>query len=228
MKTVGTRVEPVLTAAIKLLFQPMAAGGRVETGGSLPEAAMNVRSGGRLSISALILLWFLLGTMGAAMLFLIGRTVRSWIRRILAAGPVPRKPGHGWSLRLIRLGAWWRALFRVLRARRRALGVLELYGQMMMWGKRSGVPRAIHETPIEYGERLAARFPDARADFIRIVAAFNLTMYGCVSEEQAGLREAQSSWRRLLRLWIARLRFLRRAGSMDEVKSTGRPDSSLS
>jgi hypothetical protein len=214
MRTLGTRVEPILTRIVRFTFQPVA-GGVSPTGDAGAARYLTVpEASGRVSTMGLVLLWALLGVVGAVLLYLLGRALWPAIRRLFLRTGTAGGAGRGFYLSFDRLVAWWHAVIRLLCKRRDALGVLELYTQMVVWGRRSGIPRAVHETPLEYGARLAGRFPDAGPDFRRIVDAFNLTVYAQAPEELAGLREARGSWRRLLRLWLwmARLRSLWRTG----------------
>jgi len=203
MSSVGAQVGPVLTKIITFLFRPLASG--ISTGPARAGAAKLLSPpamGGRLSLFGLILLWTVLGSMGAVTLFLLGEFFWYLIRRLFAR---TKKAGRGRSgifLSLSRVCSFLQVLFRLIFKRRSSLGVVELYTQLVSLGKRSGIPRALHETPIEYESRLSGRFPDAGPDFGRITNAFNLTVYGEVSEDQAGLLEAREAWRKLLRLWL--------------------------
>jgi hypothetical protein len=211
INTVGAQVEPILTKIITFIFRPLASG--TSTGSGAADAAPLLSppgTGGRISILGLILLWAVLGSMGAVILFLLGKFIWYAIRRLFSRTAKAKRGKSGLSLPLTRLLSFLQALIRLLFKRRDALGVVELYSRLVSWGKRSGIPRAFHETPLEYEGRLTRQFPDAGPEFGRITNAYNLTVYGEASEDQVGLQEARGAWRKLLRLWLwlARLKSL--------------------
>jgi hypothetical protein len=203
IRAAGAHLEPIVTKIIKFIFSPMASGMSVGGEGATIAPPLTVpEARGRLPVFGLVLLYALLGFMSSLGLFILGKSIWSAILRLLSRTRRTKGVGPGFTLQVERLLAWWRAVFRLLFRRGEALGVIELYTQMAAWGKRIGMPRAFHETPLEYGSRLAGRFPEAGGKFGRIVNAFNLTVYGGVPEEFTGLQKAQGGWRRLMRLWI--------------------------
>ncbi len=214
MRVTSTWISRALSSIIKFIFKPLAtsivpvsAGATDAPPATVPEAS------GRLPILGTILLWLVLGLMGAVTLYLAAKGIAYVIRRLFSRIGSSRLFVAGFSLPLDSWLAALHALFLFLFKRRNALGVVELYTQMVEWGHRSGIPRKVCETPLEYGARLSGRFPEAGREFGTIVAAFNLTVYGDSSEEQAGLLDARGAWRKLLRLWLwmAHLRSLLRA-----------------
>jgi len=213
MGSLSSRAGPSLTKIILFIFRPLASGNQTGSwgSGSLPLLSPSA-AGGRISMFGLILLWTVLGLVGAVILYLLGRFFWYAIRRLFSRTGKTRSGKRGFSLPLARFFSFLQALFRLIFKRRAALGVIELYTQLLSWGKRSGIPRALHETPMEYGSRLSGLFPEAGPEFERITNAYNLTVYGEAPEDQAGFQEAQGAWRKLLRLWIwlARLKSLHR------------------
>jgi hypothetical protein len=87
---------------------------------------------------------------------------------------------------------------------------IELYRALLRWGRRSGLPHLLRETPAEYGSRLTNRFPPLAGDIGRIVDTFNLMVYGEVTLDDEQMAVAKCSWRRLRssRYWPARLKSL--------------------
>lgn len=84
---------------------------------------------------------------------------------------------------------------------------VQLYRALLRWGRRSGLPHLLRETPVEYGSRLQKHFPSLTGDIGRIVEAFNLVVYGEMTLDDGQMTLAKRSWRRLrsFRYWPARL-----------------------
>ena len=86
---------------------------------------------------------------------------------------------------------------------------VQLYRAFLKWGRRSGLPHLLSETPDEYGLRLKKRFPALAAEIGGIVEAFNLAVYGEVALDDAQRIRTRGSWKKLCspRYWPARLKF---------------------
>jgi len=87
-------------------------------------------------------------------------------------------------------------------------GAIQLYTALRGWGRHSGLPHGLSETPIEYGLRLKRRFPVLTREIESIIGAFNEEVYGEIILNDRQLTVAQTSWRRLRnpRYWPSRLR----------------------
>jgi hypothetical protein len=224
MSSVGARVAPVLTRIITFLFRPLAGG--TPTGSAGPDTAPLLSApatAGRLSLFGLILLWTVLGSMGAVTVFLLGNFFWAVLLKLFSRTKTAKRGSIMVYLPFARMMSFFHALYRLIFKRRAALGVVELYTQLVLWGEKSGVARAFHETPLEYGQRLSGQFPDAAPEFKRITNAFNLTVYGEAPEDRAGLVEARGAWRKLLRLWLwlARLKSIRNTEQKPSLSDRG-------
>jgi hypothetical protein len=143
------------------------------------------------------------------------------VLKILGGGSL----GLGLLLGLIlcALGAWYLLRWLFSRTSKEALGrrfkwtlqrlkgyrdAVQLYRALLKWGRRSGLPHLLRETPAEYGSRLQKQFPSLTGDIRRIVEAFNLVVYGEVALNDEQMILAKRSWRRLRssRYWPARLK----------------------
>jgi hypothetical protein len=117
-----------------------------------------------------------------------------------------------WQLALLWAQRLWAALGRGLkRAVQRLRGyqdAVQLYRAFLKWGRLSGLPHLLSETPVEYGSRLKKQFPSLTAEIGGIVESFNLVVYGEVALNDAQLAVARLSWKRLRspRYWPARLK----------------------
>jgi len=85
---------------------------------------------------------------------------------------------------------------------------VQLYRAFLKWGRRSGLPHLLSETPDEYGLRLQKRFPALAAEIGGIVEAFNLAVYGEVTLDDAQMIRTRGLWKKLCspRYWPARLK----------------------
>jgi len=73
----------------------------------------------------------------------------------------------------------------------------QLYAALLRWGRRSGLPRSLSETPAEYGDRLEQQFPLLVRNIEVIVDAYNQQVYGEMLLDESQLRTAKRSWRSL-------------------------------
>ena len=85
---------------------------------------------------------------------------------------------------------------------------VQLYQAFLKWGRRSGLPHLLSETPDEYGSRLGKRFPYLAGEIGGIVEAFKLVVYGELALDDAQMTMARLSWRKMRspRYWPARLK----------------------
>jgi hypothetical protein len=84
----------------------------------------------------------------------------------------------------------------------------QLYGALLRWGRHSGLPVSSTDTPLEYGLRLARRFPPLRSEIDTIINAFNQEVYGETLLTGRQWTDARWAWRRLCSPshWSSRLR----------------------
>jgi hypothetical protein len=111
-----------------------------------------------------------------------------------------------WAQRLwVALGMGLKRAVQMLKGYRDAV---QLYRAFLKWGRRSGRPHLLSETPAEYGSRLKKQFPSLTVEIGGIVEAFNLVVYGEVDLDDEQMTLAKLSWRRLRnpRYWPARLK----------------------
>ncbi len=132
--------------------------------------------------------------------------------------------GTGWLLRL------WLFLSALVSGLRRYVNRREsaqtLYSSLQAWGKRSGLPPGVSDTPSEFAGRVGSAFPGLRSKVDTIVEAFNREVYGDMPVVGTGLAAARSSMGALRspRHWPSRLKArLGRSGPKVDKKSTIAP-----
>lgn len=90
--------------------------------------------------------------------------------------PVNNNDSLPWFTRLwIFLRTFWKTIQRLPRGYTRAA---ELFSVLSEWGKRSGIPRLLTDTPLEFGARLSAQFPKLKTEIEAIVHVFGIETYG--------------------------------------------------
>jgi len=134
------------------------------------------------------------------------------LRWLISRTPKEERKHIHWQLVLLWAQRLWMALDSVFKwALQKLKGYrdpVQLYRVFLKWGRRSGLPHLLSETPGEYGSRLKKQFPFLNRDISRIVEAFNLTVYGELSLDEGQMTLVKLSWKRLrsTRHWPARLK----------------------
>jgi hypothetical protein len=88
--------------------------------------------------------------------------------------------------------AFWGAVKNVTRGYSKAA---ELYSVLSEWSRRSGLPRLMTDTPLEFSARLIYQFPKLKAEIGSIIAAFNIETYGETSLTGEQFAGALLAWR---------------------------------
>jgi hypothetical protein len=219
LKTVGAPIGSVLLAIVQFMFMPRrmrpdppspssgpdigATGGVPETSG-WGELIQRIITYGAAGVAILVVL-----AAAALIVWMVAR----WLWSRTPRGSNQRPGLDPWAL----WSALRAALGRILTAFRKTVGGLfqgapesgaHLFGALSAWGRRSGIPRTLSETPGEYGQRLKQRFPQIDAEIETLVELFNQEVYGAVAIDQERLATARAAWDRLRapRHWGRRLR----------------------
>jgi len=159
-----------------------------------------------------VLGWGLLGL--GLLIGLIVCALGTWylLRWLLSRTSKEERKHIHWQLALLWAQRLWAALgmgFKLALQRLKGYqNAVQLYRAFLKWGRRSGLPHLLSETPAEYGSRLRKRFPSLAGEIGGIVEAFNLVVYGEVALDEAQISLARLSWKRLCspRYWPARLK----------------------
>ncbi len=134
------------------------------------------------------------------------------LRWLISRTPKEKRKSIHWQLMLWWAQRLWTALGSGLKwAVLKFTGYrdpVQFYRAFLKWGRRSGLPHLLSETPGEYGTRLKRQFPSLNRDIGRIVEAFNLVVYGEVNLDDEQMTLVKLSWKRLrsARHWPARLK----------------------
>ena len=143
-------------------------------------------------------LWVLLALV---FIIIIGVALYYLYRWLLSRTPIEQErksPRHlmlMWAERLrLFFHSLWRGLLRRIKGYK---GAVQLYTALIIWGRRSGLPHFLSETPREYGLRLIHRFPVLGKDIELIIEAFNREVYGGIVLDENQLTMAHSAWFKL-------------------------------
>jgi hypothetical protein len=83
-----------------------------------------------------------------------------------------------------------------------------VYAGVLLWGRRSGLPRVPSETPSEYEIKLKHQFPKLKEEIEMIIEAFNREVYGEIMTEKRSLGDIAAALSRMrsFRHWPSRMR----------------------
>jgi multisubunit Na+/H+ antiporter MnhF subunit len=214
LKSVGEPLGLILVRGLLFLF-----GKQQQQGPLWPEAerddAQYIPSGESSGWSEQVQELLAWGLFGLGLLIgLILCALATWylMRWLLSRTAKEKRKQIHWQLALVWVQNLWAAIGRGAKwAVQRLTGhrdTVQLYRAFLKWGRRSGLPQLLSETPDEYGLRLTQRFPALAGEIGGIVNAFNLVVYGEVALNDAQLTRTKLSWRRMRspRYWPARLK----------------------
>lgn len=99
-------------------------------------------------------------------------------------------------------GAWLQSLRERLarKAARPEVGletVRDLYKNLLLFGDDHGLPRPSEDTPYEYLDPLAARYPHRRQDFQQLTEAYVAAHYGETTFSAAQISDLKGAWQRI-------------------------------
>lgn len=120
----------------------------------------------------------------------------------------PRYPLALEKLRLWLLDRWQKITRSVKGCLVGFRGAVPIYSALRKWGRRSGLPSFISETPAEYGWRLQQRFPLLKQEIALIIEAFQAEVYGGINLTYRQLAATSAAWLKIRspRHWPRRLK----------------------
>ncbi len=120
----------------------------------------------------------------------------------------------------------------IIHRRGRPEGSVLFLIRLLRWGRRSGLPHQVQQTPVEYGSLLVQRFPGLKVEIEQIVEAFDREVYGGLVPGEEEMAISGAAWKRLRnpRHWAVRIRnwFPRRGEGDRQKKSPSDPTEGLS
>ncbi len=215
LKSAAGPLSPILVRVLRFLFL----GSQLRqdpppslSGGDEVELISSSESSWWSELVERVLGWGLLGV-GVLMGFILcGLGTWYLLRWLLSRTSKGERKHIQWQLVLLWAERLWAALGmglrRVVQRLRGYRDAVQLYLALLKWGRRSGLPHLLSETPAEYGSRLRKDFPSLAGEIDGIVDAFNLAVYGEVALDDEQMTLVKLCWKRLRspRHWPARLK----------------------
>jgi len=145
--------------------------------------------------------WGLTGLVALMGLIAVGFALYYLIKWLLSRTAHDRGREGLWHLILLWAISLWAILtFFMEKMRFRRHGpqlAVHLYKALLGWGRHSGVPRSLNETPTEYGRRLSHRFPGVKKEAGLITEVFNRHVYARTAPDTQQLDRAGNAWRKM-------------------------------
>ena len=215
LKSATGPLGPILARVLLLLFlgaRPEEEPAPSSPGGDEMEFTPSGESSWWSDLVLRVLGWGLLGL--GLLIGLILCALGTWyfLRWLFSRTSKQEKKPIRWPLFLLWAQRLWAVLCMGLQMAVQKLKgyrvAVQFYSALLKWGRRSGLPHLLSETPVEYGSRLKMRFPSLTGEIGGIVEAFNLEVYGEVALDDEQMSVAKRSWRRLRspRYWPVRLK----------------------
>jgi len=220
LKTAAKPLGPVLVNILRFIFirgaiRPEPSSG--PTKGGAGDLITPAESSWWMEFLEEILAWVFGGILGLTVLIITFVALFFLFRWLLSRTSVNQKRQGFWhsflslvhGLRLLLLSCW-KGIGKRVKGYREAV---QLFTGLLRWGRHSGLPHLLSETPREYSLRLKNRFPSLKKEIESIIEAFHQEVYGEIILNEEQLAIAESAWRRLRspRHWPSRLKswFLR-------------------
>ena len=176
-----------------------------EVPAKLPTSIPRLDSSGQhswwLEFIGRILAWGAWILLGLVLFLILGIFLYLFVRWLfskteLAVGQ--RSPGYSIYLTMEKLRIMlldrWRKITGIVKVYREGYQkAAPMYGVLQEWGRRSGLPLFISETPTEYCFRLQHRFPLLRQEFASIIASFHAEVYAGITLSSGQLVTASSA-----------------------------------
>ena len=218
LKTAAKPLGPVFVSILRFMFMH----GAIRPENPSPSAKESigdltspVESSGWTEFFEKILVWIFGSLLGMILIIVCCVALFFLFRWLLSRTPITQRRQGTWyaillwieGLRTFLLACWkW-----MVRSIKGYKGAAQLYTALRTWGRHSGLPHFLSETPMEYGLRLKNRFPSLKKEVGSIIEAFNQEVYAetTLSEKQLsqvriGLRRMRSPihWPSRLKSWF--------------------------
>ena len=220
LKSATAPLSPILVAILRFIF--MHNRSRPETASSSSgrdemEILSSAEGSWWMEIFEKILVWGLLGLGVLIALILCSVSILYLFRWLFSRSTKTDKTHIRWRLILLWATQLWTSLslcWRTISHSVKGYGsAVQLYGALLKWGRHSGVPHFLSETPTEYGRRLGHQFPSVSREIRLITETFNREIYGDIALDEQQFTMARLAWRKLFNPihWPARFKswFLR-------------------
>jgi len=204
LKTAAKPLGPVLVSILRFIFMHGAIRPEMPsppTKGGVGDLASPGESSWWMELLEKILLWIFGSLLGLILIIVCCVALFYLFRWLLSRTPVHQKRQGLWhsilswidGLRVFLLSCW----IRVARRAKGYKGAVRLHAALLLWGRHSGLPQLLSETPLEYGLRLKNRFPSLKKEIESIIEAFNQEVYAETTLSKKQLSRVRFALRRM-------------------------------
>jgi hypothetical protein len=204
LKSAAAPLSPILVSILRFLF--LHSRSRLDTASSSSgrdemEFLSSTESSWWTELFEKILSWGFLGLGALIALILCGLGMWYLFRWLFSRTTRNEKRQIQWSLISLWAGQLWSALLlcwdKIVRRMKGYRSAVQLYSALLNWGRHSGLPHFLSETPTEYGVRLRYQFPTLNREIGLITEAFNKEVYGQILLDEQQFTMAKLAWQRL-------------------------------
>jgi hypothetical protein len=204
LKTTARPLGPILVTIIRFLF--MHGVRRPETssqsgGGDEVDIVSSTETSWWMELLEKIFGWGFMGLL--ALVGIIACCLGAWylLRWLFSRTSRSEEKHIQWNLIFLWASRLWAGLLvfwlKLVTRLKGFKDAAQLYAALLRWGRRSGLPRSLSETPAEYGSRLERQFPLLVRNIEVIVDAYNQQVYGEMVLDESQLTRAKRCWRGL-------------------------------
>ena len=204
LKSAAAPLGPILVSIIRFLFiHSRSRPGTASPSSSSDEAEFvsSTESSWWTELFEKVFSWGFLGLGVLIALILCGLGMWYLFRWLFSRTTKSRKTQIQWSLISLWAALLWSALLhfwdKIVRRVKGYRSAVQLYSALLNWGRHSGLPHFLSETPTEYGVRLRHQFPTLNREIGLIAKAFNKEVYGEILLDEQQFTMAKLAWRRL-------------------------------
>jgi len=204
LKSAAAPLGPILVSIIRFLFihsrsRPGTAS--PSSSGDEAEFVSSTESSWWMELFEKVFSWGFLGLGVLIALILCGLGMWYLFRWLFSRTTKSRKTQIQWSLISLWAAQLWSALLhfwdKIVRRVKGYRSAVQLYSALLNWGRHSGLPHFLSETPTEYGVRLRHQFSTLNREIGLIAETFNKEVYGEILLDEQQFTMAKLAWRRL-------------------------------
>ena len=186
VKEAAQPLGPIIVTILRFLFMHGQKRGETTSQGS-GESDIHIAPSGEshswwIELLEKIGLWSTIGLLVLAVLVAVGFGLWFLTRWLFSRTSIDKEKEGFWSLIALWLTNLWTlltTLINKIRGRGRdPIEAIRYYKALLRWGRRSGLPHLLNETPAEYSLRLSHRFPGVTNETLLITEVFNQQVYG--------------------------------------------------
>ena len=204
LKSAAAPLSPILVTILRFLF--MHSRSRPETASSSPgsdhtEFVSSTGSSWWTELFEKIFSWGFLGLGVVIALIVCGLGIWYLFRWLFSRTAMSEKKHIQWSFIFVWAAQQLRALLlcwgKIVHWATGYKSAIQLYSALLTWGRHSGLPHFLSETPTEYGVRLGHQFPTLTREIGLIAETFNKEVYGEIVPDEKQFSMTKLAWQRL-------------------------------